>query len=128
MMVPQRHRDVGAKGFAQRFDQRRPGERAFDFLSGDEFHWSVLLRMILSENRFPSPIGVGDMLFGIMRRSDDDTQSRRSSPELALAWRRRPRPDGAASRFRRARPSARPLIGARAGASGSAAARPRCRR
>ena len=26
------------------------------------------LRMILSENRFPSPIGVEDMLFGIMRR------------------------------------------------------------
>jgi hypothetical protein len=25
------------------------------------------LRMILSENRFPSPIGVEDMLFGIMR-------------------------------------------------------------
>jgi hypothetical protein len=25
------------------------------------------LRMILSENRYPSPIGVEDMLFGIMR-------------------------------------------------------------
>jgi hypothetical protein len=25
--------------------------------------------MILSENRFPSPIGVEDMLFGIMRYS-----------------------------------------------------------
>ena len=29
---------------------------------------SFRLRMILSENRFPSPIGVEDMLFGIMRR------------------------------------------------------------
>src|SRR4030067_3752153 len=28
---------------------------------------SQILRMILSENRFPSPIGVEDMLFGIMR-------------------------------------------------------------
>jgi len=27
----------------------------------------VSLRMIFSENRFPSPIGVEDMLFGIMR-------------------------------------------------------------
>ena len=25
------------------------------------------MRMILSENRFPSPIGVEDILFGIMR-------------------------------------------------------------
>jgi hypothetical protein len=30
-------------------------------------HLSCCLRMILSENRYPSPIGVEDMLFGIMR-------------------------------------------------------------
>src|SRR6188768_1861978 len=28
------------------------------------------LRMILSGNRFPSPIGVEDVLFGIMRQTD----------------------------------------------------------
>jgi hypothetical protein len=30
--------------------------------------------MILSENRFPSPIGVEDMLFGIMRATPEARQ------------------------------------------------------
>jgi hypothetical protein len=32
-----------------------------------EFPGPLCWRMIFSENRFPSPIGVEDMLFGIMR-------------------------------------------------------------
>ena len=59
VVMPHRHRDVGAKALAQRFDQRRIGEDAVDVLGCDDAHDYFTLRMILSENRFP--------LFGIMR-------------------------------------------------------------